>query len=515
MPRDGNTNPPAPRAIVIGAGFGGMAAALRARRLGYQVTLVDRMPALGGRARVFRQDGFTFDAGPTVITAPQLIEELFALFGERMADHVTMLPVRPWYRILFADGRSFDYGSSAEEMRQAVAAFSPGDVDGYDRLMERSRALYDVAFVQYGTHSFHSLAIMLRALPALVRLGGYRSVSGLVARYIKDEALRRVFSLQPLLVGGHPFRTPAFYALITHLEQKWGVWFPQGGTGALVTALEALMLRQGIDVQCGRTVARILVEHKRASGVAFDDGTTLAADIVIANADAPQVHAVLTAGGRSAVLTAGGRAQQVATPTPKATRVDRMEYSFGLFVMCFGADRSWPDVAHHTIILGERWKSLLNEIFDGAELPPDPSLYLHRPAATDPSLQPPGHDGFYVLAPVPNLRSRIDWAAASVRLRDQVVRELEDRVLPGLSRHIVTERIMTPVDFEQDYLSRHGAGFSIAPTLRQSAWLRFHNRAPLPGLYLVGAGTHPGAGVPGVLTSAKVVEKLLSQELTR
>ena len=506
MPRDGNILPPEQRVIVIGAGFGGMAAALRARRLGYKVTLVDRLPALGGRARVFRQDGFTFDAGPTVITAPQLIEELFALFGEQMADHVTMLAVRPWYRILFADGRSFDYGSSAGEMRRAVAAFAPADLDGYDRLMERSRALYDVAFVQYGTHSFHSLAIMLRALPALVRLGGYRSVSGLVQSYIKDAALRRVFSLQPLLVGGHPFRTPAFYALITHLEQKWGVWFPQGGTGALVTALEALMLRQGVEIQCGRTVSRVLVEHKRACGVEFDDGTKLAADIVIANADAPQVHAVLTAGGKT---------EQTARAKTNSSRVDRMEYSFGLFVMCFGADRSWPDVAHHTIILGERWKALLNEIFDGKGLPPDPSLYLHRPAATDPSLQPPGHDGFYVLAPVPNLRSKIDWASASVRLRDQVVRELEDRALPGLSRHIITERVMTPMDFEQDYLSRHGAGFSIAPTLRQSAWLRFHNRAPLPGLYLVGAGTHPGAGLPGVLTSAKVVEKLLSQELTR
>ena len=347
---------------------------------------------------------------------------------------------------------------------------------------------------------------MLRALPALVCLGGYRSVSGLIQSYIKDEALQRVFSLQPLLVGGHPFRTPAFYALITHLEQKWGVWFLQGGTGALVMALEALMLRHGVEVQRGRTVSRILVEHRRASGVEFDDGTTLAADIVIANADAPQVHAV---------LTAGGRAGQGAAPKTKSSRVDRMEYSFGLFVMCFGTDRSWPDVAHHTIILGKRWKALLNEIFDGAELPHDPSLYLHRPAATDPSLQPPGRDGFYVLAPVPNLRSKIVWTSASGRLRDLVVRELEDRVLPGLSRHIVTERVMTPVDFEQDYLSRHGAGFSIAPTLRQSAWLRFHNRAPLQGLYLVGAGTHPGAGIPGVLTSAKVVEKLLIAELTR
>jgi phytoene desaturase len=498
MPRDGNALPQARRVVVIGAGFGGIAAALRARRLGFAVTLVDRLPAIGGRARVFRQDGFIFDAGPTVITAPQLIEELFALFGERMADHVKMLPVRPWYRILFGDGRNFDYGSSAEEMRDAVAAFAPADLDGYDRLMARSRALYEVGFDRYGAHSFHTPGSMLRALPDLVRLGGYRSVSGLVRSCLKDEALRQAFSLQPLLVGGHPFRTPAVYALIPHLEQRWGVWFPRGGTGALVAALEALMLRAGIEIQCGRTATRIQVAGGQVSGVAFEDGTSLPAEIVIANADAPQVHAVLTedAGQRS-------------------SRVDRMQYSFGLFVMCFGTDRPWPDVAHHTIVLGERWKALLDEIFDGAKVPADPSLYLHRPAATDPSLQPPGHDGFYVLAPVPNLRAPIDWTRALPLLRDRVVAQLEARVLPGLSRHIVTERIMTPVDFAADYLSRHGAGFSVAPTLRQSAWLRFHNRAALPGLYLVGAGTHPGAGVPGVLTSAKLVENLLVAEAVR
>jgi phytoene desaturase len=498
MPRDGGFAPPRGRAVVIGAGFGGIAAALRARRLGYAVTIVDRMPATGGRARVFRQDGFTFDAGPTVITAPQLMEELFALFGERMADHVEMLPVRPWYRILFADGRWFDYGSSPEEMRDAVAAFAPGDVDGYDRLMQRSRALYEVGFDRYGAHSFATPGSMLRALPALVRLGGYRSVSGLVGRYLKDPALRRVFSLQPLLVGGHPFRTPAIYALIPYLEQRWGVWFPRGGTGALVAALEALMVRQGIEVQCGRTATRILVESGRTAGVAFEDGGTLAADIVIANADAPQVHAVLAEG-----------------IGPSASRVDRMDYSFGLFVMCFGTDRCWPEVAHHTIMLGERWKALLDEIFDGASVPDDPSLYLHRPAATDPSLQPLGCDGFYVLAPVPNIRAGIDWERAARTLRDRVVTELEARVLPGLSQHIVTERIMTPVDFAHDYLSRHGAGFSVAPTLLQSAWLRFHNRGALAGLYLAGAGTHPGAGLPGVLTSAKVVENVLAAEAAR
>ena len=487
MPRDAGP-PQAPRAIVVGAGFGGIAAALRVRRLGYDVTLVERRPELGGRARVFRQDGFMFDAGPTVITAPQLFTELFELFGERMEDHVELLPVRPWYRILFADGRHFDYGSTPFEMRAAVAAFSPGDLAGYDRLMRHSEALYKIGFERYGAQPFHTLGSMARALPAILRLGGYKSVSALVRGHIRDEALRRVFSLQPLLVGGHPFRTSAIYALIPYLEQRWGVWFPRGGTGALVAALDGLMGRQGIRVVKSRTVSRIHVSGGHASGVELEDGTVLPAEIVVANADAPQVQDLL--------------------PTPPRRR-DRMAYSMGLYVLCFGTDRAWPEVAHHTIILGQRWRALLDEIFDGAEVPADPSLYLHRPAATDPSLQPLGQDGFYVLAPVPNMRAGIDWQRAAPLLRDRVVAMLEERVLPGLSGHIVTERAMAPPDFAHDYLSRHGAGFSVAPTLLQSAWFRFHNQGPVPGLYLVGAGTHPGAGVPGVLTSAKVVEALL------
>lgn len=498
MPRDLTIASEQPHAIVIGAGFGGIAAALRVRKMGYRVTLVERQATVGGRARTFCQDGFTFDAGPTVITAPHLFEELFGLFGRKMSDHVEMIPVKPWYRILFADGRAFEYGSTPMEMRAAVVAFSPDDAIGYDNFMRRCRALYEIGFDRYGTQPFHTLASMARALPSIVRLGGFKSVAALVRSYIKDESLQRVFSLQPLLVGGHPFRTSGIYALIPYLEQRWGVWFPRGGTGALVSALENLMLDQRIALRLGETVSRIVVTSGRASGVELDDGTILSADIVIANADAAQVHAVLQPRHIS-----------------RRRNVDRMKYSMGLFVLCFGTDHAWPDVAHHTIILGQRWRTLLDEIFDGDVIPDDPSLYLHRPAATDASLQPSGHDGFYVLAPIPNLRAGIDWERAAPRLRDLVVQLLEDRVLPGLSAHIVTERIMTPQDFAHDYLSRHGAGFSIAPTLLQSAWFRFHNRGPVPGLYLVGSGTHPGAGVPGVLTSAKVVEALLVAEQVR
>ena len=495
------------RTIVVGAGFGGMAAALRARALGHDVTLVDRLDQLGGRGRVVRQDGFHFDAGPTVITAPFLLEELFALFGERMSDHLELLPVSPFYRVTFADGRHFDLSGDPAAMRAQVDAFEPGDVPGYEALLQHSKELYHVGYEKYGAAPFHRPATMLRALPALLRLGGHRSVHGLVRRRIRNESLQRVFSLQPLLVGGHPFHTSGIYALIQHLERAHGVWFPRGGTGALVQALGDLMRRHGIEIRLGADVARITHDARRVTGLALAGGEQLPADRVVANADAPAIYADLVPGLRRRRWT--------------TRRIDRMDYSMGLFVLFFGTDRRFESTAHHTIILGERYKSLLDEVFGphapgktgSAALPNDLSLYLHRPTATDPGMAPPGKDAFYVLAPVPNLQAGIDWSTAGPILRDRLVEMLEARELPGLAASIVSQSWMTPETFRTDYRSRHGAGFSIAPRLTQSAWFRFHNRSEeLRGLYLVGAGTHPGAGLPGVLTSAKVVETLMREE---
>ena len=493
-------SPTSTRTIVVGAGFGGIAAALRARALGHDVTLLDRLDQLGGRGRVVEHDGFRFDAGPTVITAPFLLEELFALFGERMADHVDLLPVTPFYRVTFADGRHFDLTGDPAAMRDQVHGFNPGDVQGYDALLRHSAQLYRVGYEQYGAAPFHRPATMLRALPALLRLGGHRSVHALVRGHMRDESLQRVFSLQPLLVGGHPFHTSGIYALIQHLERAHGVWFPRGGTGALVAALGGLMRRHGIDIRLGADVSRITHEGRRVTGVALGDGEQLPADRVVANADAPAIYADLLPGHKRRRWT--------------DRRIDRLDFSMGLFVLFFGTDHRFEATAHHTIILGERYKALLDEVFGtGAEVPGDLSLYLHRPTATDPGMAPPGKDAFYVLAPVPNLRAGIDWAKAGPLLRDRLVEMLEARELPGLAASIVTESWMTPETFRTDYRSRHGAGFSISPRLTQSAWFRFHNRSEeLRGLYLVGAGTHPGAGLPGVLTSAKVVEAVLREE---
>ncbi len=482
-------------AIVVGAGLGGLACAIRLRALGCAVTVIERLDAPGGRARVFRQDGFAFDAGPTVITAPHLFDALFACLGENRADHVRFLPVRPWYRILFASGRRFDYGGTPDEMERAVAAFAPADLAGYRRLRVKQAELFETGYERFGAVPFHRPRMMARAAPHLLRLGAFRSLHGVVARLIRDPELRQVFTLQTLLVGGHPFRTSAIYGLIGHLEQRWGIWFAEGGTGALVDALAGLARRHGVAFRLGTTVARIAVDRGTVRGVVLQDGTTIPSAIVVANADAPAVHRDLL--GRRPWL--------------------RPSLSMGLFVLCFGTDRAWPKVAHHTILLGPDYKASLDAIFDGAAaLPDEPSLYLHRPAATDPGAAPPGCDAFYVLAPVPNLLAPIDWRRVVRVFRDRVVAALERRILPGLSRHIVTERVVTPEDFARDFLSDAGAGFSAAPLLRQSAYFRAHNRVGgVDGLYLVGAGTHPGAGVPGVLTSAMIVETLVADRLAR
>lgn len=485
----------ADRAVVIGAGFGGIAAALRLRARGYQVTVVDRCPMLGGRAQVFERDGFVFDGGPTVITAPFLLEELFALFGERMADHVDLRAVEPWYRFRFNDGRTFDYGGTVEQTLQEIARFEPRDVDGYRRLLAASRTIFDVGFTGLADRPFDRFTTMLKLLPQLMKLRSDRSVYGLVKRHLKNPQLRQAFSIQPLLVGGNPFDTTSIYSLIHFLERQWGVHFPMGGTGALVSALGGLMERQGIDVRLGESVESITTDGRRATGVTLEGGRSLPASVVVSNADAPHLYRSMVPGKKRRW-------------TPR--KLDRMRYSMGLFVLHFGTRRQYPDVAHHTISMGPRYRELLRDIFDRKVLAEDFSLYLHRPTATDPSMAPEGCDTFYVLSPVPNLQSGIDWSEAAEAYGDRILAELERTLLPGLRDSLEVRFHMTPQDFGDRYLSVHGAGFSIQPLLRQSAWFRFHNRSEeLDNLYLVGAGTHPGAGVPGVLSSAKVLDRIV------
>jgi phytoene desaturase len=487
--------PKRPHAVVIGSGFGGLAAAIRMGARGYRVTVLEKLDAPGGRAYVHRQDGFTFDAGPTIITAPFLFEELWRLCGREMSDDIDLRPMNPFYRIRFHNGESFDYNGDPAWMRAQVARFNPADVEGYERYMRLSEAIYRVGFEQLGDKPFDSIMDMARIAKDIVRLGGYRSVYGLVSQFLRDERLRTIFSFHPLLIGGNPFNATAIYCLIAYLEQKHGVHFAMGGTGSLVTGIVDLIKGQGGEIRCNAEVDSIVVIDGAAKGVKLKSGAVMPADIVISNADSAWTY--------SQLLPASARARW----TDK--KVEKSRYSMGLFVWYFGVNRRYDDVLHHTIMMGPRYRGLLKDIFKNKTLSPDFSLYLHRPTATDPSLAPPGCDTFYVLSPVPNLEGGQDWRVEGERYRQSIARLLEDTVLPGLSDHIVTSRIATPVDFRDRLNSFNGAGFGLEPILTQSAWFRPHNRSEdVRNLFLVGAGTHPGAGLPGVLSSARVLDKV-------
>ncbi len=486
-----------PHAIVIGSGFGGLAAAIRLGARGYRVTILERLEQLGGRAAVFRQDGFTFDAGPTIVTAPFLLEELWALCGRRLQDDVELRPMDPFYRIRFHDGAVFNYCGDADAMRAEVARFAPGDLRGYERFMAASEAIYRVGFEQLGDVAFLHWTSMARAAPDLVRLGAWRSVYQMVSSYVRDERLRVVLSFHPLLVGGNPFSASAIYSLIAFLERRWGVHFAMGGTGRLVQGLAGLIRGQGGTIRCGAEVAEILVEGGAAAGVRLSSGEVIRAGLVVSNADAAWTYRKLIAPRHRKRWT--------------DKRIERARHSMSLFVWYFGTSRRYEDLAHHTILLGPRYRGLLDDIFRHHKLAEDFSLYLHRPTATDASLAPPGCDAFYVLSPVPHLAASTDWAAQAEPYRRAIAAELERTILPGLGQAVVTSRVMTPQDFQDRLLSHQGAAFGMEPRLTQSAWFRPHNASEdVAGLYLVGAGTHPGAGLPGVLCSAKVLDRLVA-----
>lgn len=490
-----------PHAIVIGSGFGGLAAAVRLGVRGYRVTVLEQLDGPGGRAYVRKREGFTFDSGPTVITAPQLFEELWTLCGKRMSDDIDMRPVTPFYRIRFNDGQLFDYTGDAEAMRREIHRFSPSDEKGYANFLAASEQIFKIGFEQLSDVPFNSWRSMARIVPEMVKLQSFRSVYSLVASHIKNDRLRQVMSFHPLLVGGNPFTTTSIYTLIAFLERQWGVHFPIGGTGALVNGLVRLIEDQRGELRLDTEVDRILVEGGRAVGVRLTDGTRLASDIVVSNADSAWTYRHLLAPEHRRKWT--------------DAKVERMRYSMGLFVWYFGTRRKYPDVVHHTIMLGPRYRGLLADIFTNKILSEDFSLYLHRPTATDPGLAPDGCDAFYVLSPVPHLESGTNWEKEAEPYRARIAALLEKTLLPGLSENLAVSEMLTPQGFLDNLSSFRGAAFGMEPVLTQSAYFRPHNKSEdVENLFLVGAGTHPGAGVPGVLSSAKVLDRIVPDAST-
>ncbi len=488
-------------AAVIGAGFGGLALAVRLQSAGIQTTLLEKRDLPGGRAYVWRQDGFTFDAGPTVITDPSSLEALFALSGRRMADYVELLPIEPFYRLLWEDGTVFDYVNDQAELDRQIAALNPEDVDGYRRFLEYSTAVFEEGYLKLGHVPFLTPWSMAKSAPALAKLQAWRSVYSIVSRYVKDEHLRQALSFHTLLVGGSPFQASSIYALIHALERKWGVWFARGGTGALVAGLARLFTDLGGVMRLSTPAAEILTSGDRAIGVRTEAGEVIAADIVASNGDVVHTYDALLKGHRR------GKAA--------AAHLKRRRFSMSLFVAYFGVKGAPPpQLKHHTILFGPQYRELVASICGAKPLRDDFSLYLHAPTVTDPSLSPEGHSAYYVLAPVPNLKQDIDWAAEGPKYAERVYEALERRAIPGLRANMVTSRIFTPADFQSELNSHLGSAFSLEPILTQSAYFRVHNRDDVIGnLYFVGAGTHPGAGVPGVVGSARATAGVILSDL--
>ncbi|AXB76544.1 phytoene desaturase [Novosphingobium sp. P6W] len=483
-------------AIVIGAGFGGLALAIRLQSAGIMTTVVESRDEPGGRAYVWRKEGYVFDAGPTVITDPACLRELWALTASDMSADVDLIPVSPFYRLLWGDGTSFDYSNDDESLNAEIAKLDPADVEGYARFLDYSRGVYEDGYVKLGAVPFLTATSMVKAAPALIRHKAWHSVYATVSRFVRNEKLRQALSFHTLLVGGNPMRTSSIYALIHALEKSGGVWFARGGTNRLVSGMAALFKRLGGTIILDDGVVRILHEGKQVTGVITRSGQRLAADMIASNADIVHSYGLLMP-------------SPVAARRQKRLRAKR--FSPSLFVVHFGLRGHYPDIAHHSILFSDRYGPLLRDIYDHRRLAPDPSLYLHHPSATDPSMAPEGHSTFYALAPVPHLgKADIDWATEGPRYRNLILDQVQEMLIPDLRDRLDTVFHYSPVDFRDDLGAHLGSAFSLEPILTQSAWFRAHNRDDHFGnLFFVGAGTHPGAGIPGVVGSAKATAGLM------
>ena len=485
------------KVIVVGSGFGGLASALRLKSKGYDVTLVEKHPDLGGRARVFKKGNFIYDGGPTVITAPYLFDELFSLFDKKISDYVKIVPLNLWYRFVFSDGDTFDYSGQEKLMEKEIKKFSDKDFKGYNDLVNFTEKIFNKGFTDLSDKPFNNLTFMLKQIPSLLKLKSYKSVYELVSSYISNEKLRRVFSMHPLLVGGNPFTTTSIYTLILFLEKKWGIHYSMGGTGEVVKALEKLMVEEGIKIIKDAEVTEIIAKDKNVKAVKINNSKIMDCNYIVCNSDPPNVYKNLIKSENNYNFLF-------------KQKMKRMDYSMGLFVYYFGSKKQYKNVAHHTIYFGKSYEEHLEKIFEKKIISEDISYYLHRPSATDSNMAPDGQDAFYVLVPVPNNLSNINWSVEGEKFKNLILDKMDKSVLPGIKENVVSDFYLTPDYFEKDLATLHGSGFSIQPKFSQSAYFRFHNQSEVfDNLYFVGAGTHPGAGMPGVISSAKVLDKIL------
>ncbi|RKE47628.1 MULTISPECIES: phytoene desaturase [unclassified Sphingomonas] len=484
-------------AIVIGAGFGGLALAIRLQSAGVQTTIVESRDKPGGRGYFWERDGFTFDAGPTVITDPDCLRELWALTGRDMSEDVTLDPVLPFYRLNWPDGTNFDYTNDDVQMRAEIEKLHPGDWAGYEKFLQYSAGVFHEGYEKLGHVAFLDFGSMIKAAPALAKYQAWRSVYSIVSSFVKSEKLREALSFHTLLVGGNPMTTSAIYALIHKLERDGGVWFARGGTNRLVAALVTQFERLGGVLRLDDPVTSIETLGDRATGVTTASGWSAQADAIAANSDIMHTYRDLLATSRSAKRKTGS--------------LERKKYSPSLFVVHFGIKGTWPGIPHHMILFGPRYKGLLEDIYDHGVLSEDFSLYLHHPTVTDPSLAPQGHSTFYALAPVPHLgKFPVDWDEIAPILEKRILDEIGRRLIPDIHERIVTKFSYAPKDFAEDLNAHLGSAFSLEPVLTQSAYFRVHNRDEhIPNMYFVGAGTHPGAGIPGVVGSAKATARLM------
>lgn len=484
--------------IVIGSGFGGLSAACRLAARGNDVEVFEKRDKPGGRGYVYEINGFKFDGGPTMITAPFMFNDIFKAAGRRREDYIEFLPLSPFYRIINHDGRQFDYDSDINFVYNQIDFWNPPDKTGYQKFFESTRAIFEKSFIELADKPFLHFTDLLKVIPNLIRFQSYKSVYQYVSQFIKDDFLRQAFSFHPLLIGGSPFSSPSIYSMIQYLMREWGVWHARGGTGAIIEALVRLLTELGGEIHYNTEVSEILAEGRKVNGIRLADGSVHRADVVISNSDAASTYVTLI--------------------NPKKRRHNsdfryrHLKYSLSLFVIYFGVKRRYLNMplTHHNMILSKRYKGLLGDLFNRKQLPEDFSLYLRMPTITDPSVAPEGCESFCVFSPVPNLDAEIDWNEMARPYRDRIMAFLEENYLPDLRANIVAEHYIDPLHFGKSLNSYKGSAFSLQPVLTQSAWFRPHNRSEdFDNLYLVGAGTHPGAGIAGALSSAIIAENLI------